>query len=122
MAAIVPVDATNFSFDIQQDLSISIRARKPGPPERTEGMTLGIITMEGDAPHGGEMHPDGDELIYVISGKLRIVGDSSKSEPLVLEPGAACIVKKGEWHTVEVMVKAQLMHVTPGPNGSHRPT
>lgn len=120
MNAIVPVDATSFSFDIDNHLSVSIRERKSGPPERMAGMTLGIITMEGDAPHGGEMHPDGDEIIYVISGKLRIIGDSSKSEPLVLLPGAACIIRKGEWHNVEVLEKTQLMHVTPGPNGSHR--
>jgi quercetin dioxygenase-like cupin family protein len=118
--AIIPVDVASFSFDIQNDLSVSIRERKPGPPERISGMTLGIVTMEGDAPHGGEMHPDGDEIIYVISGKLRIIGDSVKSEPLTLLPGAACIIKKGEWHNVEVLEKTQLMHVTPGPNGSHR--
>ena len=40
-----------------------------------------IVTMDGDAPHGGEVHPDGDEIIYVISGRLQIIGDSSKSEP-----------------------------------------
>lgn len=39
-------------------------------------MTLGIVTMNQNAPHGGEVHPDGDELIYVISGKLPVVGDS----------------------------------------------
>lgn len=121
MNAIIPVDATRFSFDIQSDLSVSIREQKPGPPERVSGMTLGIVTMDGDAPHGGEVHPDGDEIIYVISGKLQIIGDSSKSEPLTLLPGAACVIKKGEWHNVRVLEKTQLMHVTPGPNGSHRP-
>ncbi len=121
MTSIIPVDATKFSFDILSDLSVSPREQKPGPPERISGMTLGIITMDGGAPHGGEVHPDGDEIIYLISGKLRIVGDSSKSEPLTLLPGSACIIKKGEWHNVEVLEKSQLMHVTPGPNGSHRP-
>lgn len=121
MNAIIAVDKKGFSFEIQNDLSVSILEPKPGPPGRISGMTLGIITMESDAPHGGEMQPDGDEIIYVISGKLRITGDSEKTEPLTLLPGAACIVKKGEWHNVEVLEKTQLMHVTPGPNGSHRP-
>lgn len=28
--------------------------------------------MARSAPHGGEYHPDGDELLYVISGHLQV--------------------------------------------------
>ena len=115
------VDASRYSFDIHRDLSVSVRERKPGPPERIDGMTVGIVAMEHDAPHGGEVHPDGDEILYVISGRLRVTGDSAATEPLELGPGAACVVKKGEWHKVEVLEKTQLLHITPGPNGDHRP-
>jgi quercetin dioxygenase-like cupin family protein len=76
MEKIRKVSATDCSFDVSSDLSITDRERKPGPPERIAGMTLGIVTMNQNAPHGGEVHPDGDELIYVISGKLPVVGDS----------------------------------------------
>ena len=120
MNTVIPVDASRCSFHIKRDLSIAAQERTSGPPERIDGMTLGIVTMENDAPHGGEVHPDGDEILYVISGKLRVTGDSSMAEPLVLEPGAACIIKKSEWHKVEVLEKTQLMHITPGPNGDHR--
>ena len=27
--------------------------------------------MEHSAPHEGEVHPDGDEILYVISGKVK---------------------------------------------------
>lgn len=121
MNTIVPVDASKYSFDIKQDLSVTARERKPGPPERIDGMTVGIVTMENDAPHGGEVHPDGDEMLYVISGKLRVSCDSPSTEPLELGPGDACIVKQGEWHKVSVLEKTQLVHITPGPNGKHRP-
>jgi len=84
-------------------------------------MTVGIVTMEHDAPHGGEVHPDGDEILYVISGKVRVIGDSAAARPLELGPGDACIVKQGEWHKVEILEKTQLLHVTPGPHGDHRP-
>jgi hypothetical protein len=30
-------------------------------------------------------------------------------------------VPKGEWHRVHVLEKTQLIHITPGPNGDHRP-
>jgi mannose-6-phosphate isomerase-like protein (cupin superfamily) len=121
MKMIVSVDASRYSFTISRDLSISTAEKRPGPPERVAGMTAGIVTMEHDAPHGGEVHQDGDEMLYVISGSLRITSDSNPGQSLDLAPGDACIVEKGEWHKVHVLEKTQLLHITPGPNGNHRP-
>jgi mannose-6-phosphate isomerase-like protein (cupin superfamily) len=121
MAKILPVDVTNCAFDIYRDLSIHTRRREPGPPERIDGVTIGIVTMTTDAPHNGEMHPDGDELLYVISGRVRVTWDSDPGEELILSAGQGCIVPKGEWHKVSVLEKTQMIHVTPGPNGDHRP-
>lgn len=120
MDGIEPVNAATHSFDIHRDLAVTARVRKPGPPERIDGMTVGIVTMTTDAPHGGEVHPDGDEILYVISGRVEVTTDSSPT-PLELGPGGACIVRKGEWHQVHVLEPVQLLHVTPGPNGDHRP-
>jgi quercetin dioxygenase-like cupin family protein len=121
MSKIVPIDVSRFSIDIHRDLSVATRARKPGPPERIDGMTMGVVTMAGDAPHGGEVHPDGDEILFVISGRLRVTGDSQPGDGLELGPGDACIVRKGEWHRVSVLEPARFVHITPGPNGDHRP-
>lgn len=121
MEKITKIDATNFAIDIFADKSVSPRLRKPGPPVRIDGMTVGVVTMDQNAPHGGEVHPDGDEWLYVISGRLSVVGDSLPNEPLELGPGEACIVSKGEWHRVDVLEPTQLIHITPGPNGNHRP-
>jgi quercetin dioxygenase-like cupin family protein len=120
MNKITPVDVSRHVFDVHRDLSVSARARKPGPPERIDGMTVGIVTMAHDAPHGGEVHPDGDEILYVISGKVRVVGDSEPDAPVELGPGDACIVPRGEWHRVKIVEPTQLIHITPGPNGDHR--
>ena len=84
-------------------------------------MTVGIVTLAHDAPHGGEVHPDGDEIVYVISGRLRVTGESEPTTAIELGPGEACIVRKGEWHKVSVLEQTQLMHITPGPNGGYRP-
>ncbi len=121
MSKIDRVDVSRSVLDVHRDLSVSTRARKPGPPERIDGMTIGIQTVTRDAPHGGEMHPDGDEILYVISGRLRVTGDSEPNEPIELGPGEACIVRKGEWHRVTVVEPAQLVNITPGPRGEHRP-
>jgi quercetin dioxygenase-like cupin family protein len=121
MRTITPVDVSGHLFDIHRDLSVTTRAQKPGPPERIDGMTIGIVTMVDDAPHGGEVHPDGDEILYVISGRLRVTGESEPNAAIELRAGEACIVPKGEWHRVRVLEKTQLIHITPGPNGDHRP-
>ena len=118
---IIPVDVSRQLFDIHRDLSVTTRAQRPGPPVRIDGLTLGIVTIVDDPPHRGEVHPDGDEILYVISGSVRVTGESEPHAPIDLHAGEACIVPKGEWHLVHVLEKAQLIHITPGPNGDHRP-
>lgn len=120
MDTLLPVDASRCSFQIHRDLSVTVAERAPGPPQRIDGVTVGILTMDRDAPHGGEVHPDGDEILYVISGRLRVEADTAPA-PLDLGPGDACIVKQGEWHRVRVLERTRLLHVTPGPRGDHRP-
>ena len=66
------------------------------------------------------MHPDGDELLYVVAGRVDVIGDSD-ADPLALAPGDACIVPKGEWHRVDVREPATLLYITPGPGHEHRP-
>ncbi len=84
-------------------------------------MTVGIVTLTEDAPHNGEMHPDGDEILYVISGRIRVTNDAEPGGEHIMGPGESCIVPKGQWHKVSLLEKTQLLHITPGPNGDHRP-
>ena len=121
MQKIGAADLSASLFDIRRDLSVSVRPRKPGPPERIDGMTLGIQTVAHDAPHGGEVHPDGDEILYVASGRVRVTLESAKDAPVELGPGEACVVPRGEWHRVSIVEPALLINITPGPNGDHRP-
>jgi mannose-6-phosphate isomerase-like protein (cupin superfamily) len=121
MGHIERIDVSRLLVDIHRDLSVSTRPRKPGPPERIDGMTLGIQTVTEDAPHGGEVHPDGDEFLYVISGRVRVIGDSAPESPTELGPGEACVVRRGEWHRVAILEPTQLLNITPGPRGDHRP-
>ncbi len=121
MDKIVPVDVGRFALDIHRDLSVSPRAHKHGPPERIDGMTVGFVSVTGESPHNGEMHPDGDEILYVISGKLRVIGESDPGAAIDLGPGDACIVRRGEWHQIKTLQPSQLLHTTPGPRGDFRP-
>jgi mannose-6-phosphate isomerase-like protein (cupin superfamily) len=92
-----------------------------GPP-RIDGYTVGAPFITQDPPHGGEMHPDGDELLHVVSGRfhVRLELDTGHRE-IELHPGEALVVPRGVWHLVEVQEPGQLIHITPGPGGRHRP-
>lgn len=121
MKKIALLDASSFAFDIGSDFRVGTRERKPGPPERVDAMTINFVNMDHDAPHGGEVHPDGDEILIVISGRIAVTADSYPDDIVEVGPGQACIVPKGECHKVSVIEKVQMVAITPGPNGDHRP-
>ena len=114
--------------DIARDGSISIRAPAPGPPQRIDGYTIGAIPdLDGPELHGGEMHPDGDEFLYVVSGAIQLILDDGDEHAPgadtteLLRAGDAYVVPRGVWHRLRTVEPAYLIHVTPGPNGRHRP-
>jgi quercetin dioxygenase-like cupin family protein len=105
---------------ISRELKMTVHAARRGPEPRTDGLTVGIVEMTRDAPHGGEMHPDGDEFVCVLAGSVSVTSDSA-SEPITLGPGEACVIPRGEWHRVHLLEPTRLLHITPGPRGAHRP-
>lgn len=121
MRPVIPVDVSAFAIDLFRDLSMEQRELVPGPPGRIDGCTIGIVLMDRDPPHGGEAHPDGDGFLYVMSRRLSVTLESLPGEVLQLGPGDSCIVKRNQWHKVSVIEPATLLHITPCPNGDHRP-
>ena len=92
-----------------------------GPP-RIDGYTVSAPMILQDPPHAGEMHPDGDELLYVVSGRFHVTLElDAEHRELELRHGEALIVPRGVWHLVEAQEPGQLVHITPGPGGDHRP-
>lgn len=123
-----PVHLAGSVADIARDWSMTIRSVAPGPPRRIDGYTIGAIpNVDGPGPHGGEVHPDGDELLYVVSGTMELILDDGDEEApgvettVVLRAGDAYIVPRGVWHRLETVEPSYLIHVTPGPNGGARP-
>ena len=121
MKNITKVDVTKNTFKISRDLdvSISVPNMHKGPPEQFDGLNVGIVTLE-KSMNNGEVHLDGDEILYVISGKINLTSDSNPNKSLTLGAGESCIIKKGEWHKVNVIEIAQLIYMTPGLNNEHR--
>jgi mannose-6-phosphate isomerase-like protein (cupin superfamily) len=72
--------------------------------------------------HNGELHPDADELLYLLSGRIRVrlelEGGDQEAE---VRPGQALAIPRGTWHQIIVDEPGQLINVTPGPGGQHRP-
>jgi len=121
MKNIIPVDTRIHSFKISRelDVTVSVPDMHRGPPKQFNGLNVGIVTME-KASNNGEVHLDGDEILYVISGELSLTSDSNPNEPLSLCSGDSCIIKKGEWHKVNIIKLTQLIYITPGLNNEHR--
>ena len=80
--------------------------------------------MERPPPHRGEMHPDGDELVLLLSGEATLVHEANgegNEERVALHVGQAVIMPQGVWHRFEFDAPVTMLTATPGPNAAHRP-
>jgi quercetin dioxygenase-like cupin family protein len=74
-----------------------------------------------NAPHSGEMHPDGDEVLYLISGRVKVTLETAPVQELGMSPGDGLIVPKGVWHRVDILEPGKIVYVAPDPNNEFRP-
>ena len=80
-----------------------------------DGRLAGEARMARSAPHAGEMHLDGDELLYLVDGAVELILDEASGERCVpLRPGQAAVVPRGVWHRVVVQKPCCLLYFTPG--------
>ena len=63
-----------------------------------------------------EVHPKGDEFVYLLAGDTDFVLREGGSERTVRvdEPGSYVVVPKGAWHTARPHAPTTLLFVTPG--------
>ncbi|HEU4429022.1 MAG TPA: hypothetical protein VFT98_09730 [Myxococcota bacterium] len=92
------------------------------PPPRVDGLSVGVAVMDRPAPHAGERHLDGDELLYLIAGRATILLEPpAGAERFELAAGEACVVPRALWHRVIPNGRITLLYATPGPNTERRP-
>ena len=111
----------NQTVAIKRDMSAATMPARPDPAIPVDGYTFGVATMTENSPHDGEMHPDGDEVLYLIDGKVRVTIETDPVQVLELLPGDGLIVPKGVWHRVDILEPSQIVYLTPGPGGEYRP-
>jgi mannose-6-phosphate isomerase-like protein (cupin superfamily) len=77
--------------------------------------------MTEDPPISGEMHPDGDEILFLWSGAMDVVLERDGEEVVTsLSPGEAFVVPRGVWHRTVVREPSDLLNLTMG-HSQHRP-
>lgn len=116
------------------DIHLHIRARGPSEfvtPDFTtgtradgivdwdpgvEGVLCGEGNMTSSSDHDGERHLGGDEILYLISGRLRVwfEQEDGSREHTVLAPGEALIVPQGIWHGIIADEPARFLFIGGG--------
>ena len=82
--------------------------------EPVEGITFGVAIMSEAAPHEGERHLGGDEVLYLIQGRARLVFTDDPEPDVELRSGDVVVVPKGLWHRVEILEPCHFVYLTPG--------
>lgn len=78
-----------------------------------------------ETPWGGwEMHPEGDEVVYLVSGDVDFVlwVDDAERIVRVQQPGSYVVVPSGTWHTARPHAPTVMLFITPGRNTQHAPS
>jgi GNAT superfamily N-acetyltransferase/mannose-6-phosphate isomerase-like protein (cupin superfamily) len=89
--------------------------------ELDEGRLVAVFEFESNWTNA-EMHPAGDEIVYVLTGAIDLIlAEQSGDHTIELEAGAGYVVPRGVWHTARVRAPARVLHVTPGARTQHRP-
>jgi mannose-6-phosphate isomerase-like protein (cupin superfamily) len=86
-----------------------------------DGWLISTYDMAEDMSHS-EMHPIGDELHYLVSGRLDLVLEEDDGDTTVeLVPGDSAVVAQGVWHRFVVHERGVGVAITCGRGTEHRP-
>jgi quercetin dioxygenase-like cupin family protein len=67
-----------------------------GPAGTSETMTVGRVTFKPRMANPHHMHPNCEEILYVVKGVIEhTVPDG---DPVVLHPGDSIVIPKNVWH------------------------
>jgi len=69
-----------------------------------------------------EMHPHGDEFVYLLSGAVELLLEQEDNVvTIALNDTGAVVVPRGVWHTAKVLAPSRMLHVTRGRETRTRP-
>jgi hypothetical protein len=86
-----------------------------------EGWLIAEFAFSEDWPNW-EMHPEGDEFVYLIAGAVDLLLDQGgQIVTHALDGSGAVLVPRGVWHTAKVRMPSRVLHVTRGAGTEQRP-
>jgi len=92
-----------------------------GSDQHGQGWLISEYEFTEDWPTW-EMHPEGDEFVYLLSGAVELLLDRDGSiEHIAVEGTGAVVVPRGVWHTAKVRTPSRMLHVTRGAGTQTRP-
>jgi mannose-6-phosphate isomerase-like protein (cupin superfamily) len=80
----------------------------------------GVLCGEGEvathSDHNGERHLDGDEVLYLISGRMQLIlePDNAPVSEVELLPGEAVLVPRGVWHRLRAREPSRFIFIGGG--------
>ena len=78
------------------------------------GSNVGACDITGVSPVW-EMHPDTDELFYILEGEFEVtLWRGEAAEEFVAPAGSLFVVPKGVWHKPAAPNGAKFVYLTPG--------
>jgi mannose-6-phosphate isomerase-like protein (cupin superfamily) len=117
-----PFELAGRIVGLERETGRAVLVERSSSAWRIDGYTIESSALGGPPMHNGELHPDADELLYLLSGRIRVrlelEGGDREAE---VRPGQALAIPRGTWHQIIVDEPGQLVNVTPGPGGEHRP-
>ena len=117
-----PFEMSASGVSLLRDGRSEVTRAHAGPERGVDGFMVAAPVLTRNPPHGGEMHPDGDEFIYLLSGRFDLIAGEDGAETVTpMAPGQAVIIPKGVWHRLEIREPCHIVVMTPGPGGEHRP-
>lgn len=85
------------------------------------GRLLSAFAMNSDWTNW-EMHPAGDELLFMFEGEATFLLELPEGvREVELVAGGLLIVPRGVWHTAKVRAPSRLLAITSGQGTQHRP-
>ncbi len=72
-----------------------------GPPPHPDGYGVGAPMLAANALTTVRCHPDGDELLYLVSGRVHVILETDDDQRVVeVTGGPALVIPRGVWHQV----------------------
>ena len=90
--------------------------------EGRDGRLVSLYRFEEDW-ESWEMHPEGDEVVLCIEGRMTLHQEhpDGSTGTVDLGPGDYAINPPGTWHTADVTGSATALFITVGEGTTHRP-